>query len=116
MTLCKKCNAKCCKYFALQIDTPKSKIDFENIRWYIAHKKVSIFIEKRKWYLQISNKCEYLLGNNKCSIYDKRPIICKEHETSVCEYDSKDFEYDIIFNNLDEFDLYLSNRFNKEKK
>jgi uncharacterized protein len=54
---CRECEAKCCKYFALQIDTPKRKSDFENIRWYLAHENVSVFVDKRKWFLNVDNKC-----------------------------------------------------------
>lgn len=116
MSPCKKCDARCCKYFALQIDTPKAKDEFENIRWYIAHKGVSIYVDKRKWFMEIKNKCAFLGDDNKCTIYDKRPLICREHSTKDCEFIAGDFEHDHVFNKVKEFDEYLDNRFKKTKR
>jgi Fe-S-cluster containining protein len=115
MTPCATCDAKCCRYFALQIDTPRSKKDFETLRWYIAHKKVKIFVEKRKWYLEIMNECRYL-KNHRCSIYEKRPLICREHSTSDCEYVAEDFGHDMIFASMEELDKYIAERFSRKKK
>src|SRR3990167_3200232 len=33
--LCDHCTAKCCRYFALPLDTPKTQRDFDFIRWYL---------------------------------------------------------------------------------
>ncbi len=60
MSPCRACESKCCRYISLELDTPRSKNDFENVRWFLAHKDISIFVEKRKWYLQVNNKSEYL--------------------------------------------------------
>ncbi len=114
MDPCTKCDAKCCRYFALQIDTPKSKSDFENIRWYLAHKGVSVFIEKRKWYLDIANECRYLTKDHRCRVYDKRPLVCREHSPGTCELVSGDFGHDRAFRNMEEFDRYLAERFKRK--
>ena len=50
--ICTRCLAKCCRYFMLQIDTPSSKDDFENIRWYLAHRGVSVVIDMEgEWHI-----------------------------------------------------------------
>lgn len=116
MTPCKDCGAKCCKYFAFQIEAPKNKHDFENIRWYLAHKNVSVFIEGRRWHLEIKNECRYLTDDHRCSIYEKRPLICREHDAYTCEKDFDDFCHDIVFHDIEEFDRYLEERFKKKKK
>ncbi|MFH1305663.1 MAG: YkgJ family cysteine cluster protein [Candidatus Omnitrophota bacterium] len=117
MSPCKKCKAECCKYFALQIDTPTAKGDFEDIRWYLAHKHSSVFIEKRKWYLEIAGECRYMTKDHKCRIYDKRPRVCRDHSLETCEgRGSGGFEHEITFNNMEEFDRYLKKRFKKKKK
>ena len=60
-SLCDHClPAKCCLYFALEIDTPTSKEDFEDMLWYIAHEKIEIFVEDKKWYLKVLNRCRML--------------------------------------------------------
>ncbi len=116
MVPCRKCEARCCRYFALQLDTPKRKADFEHIRWYLAHKGVTVFVEKRKWYLDVANECRYLTKDHKCRIYYERPVICREHATDVCERTSDDFEHDHVFRDMKEFDGYLAERFKKRKK
>jgi len=116
MSPCRACEAKCCRYFSLELDTPRAKNDFENIRWFLAHKDVSVFVEKRKWYLQVNNVCEYLTKEHKCKIYSKRPTICSEHDNSSCEGRFGDFDHEIVFKNLPELDKYLNKRFKRKKK
>jgi Fe-S-cluster containining protein len=84
--LCRICGALCCKYFALEIDKPTTRRDFENIRWYISHQKVSVFIQEGRWYLKVGNRCRYLDGTDHCKIYKRRPSICQKHSARECEY------------------------------
>ncbi|MBD3379472.1 MAG: YkgJ family cysteine cluster protein [Candidatus Omnitrophica bacterium] len=115
MSPCRKCEAKCCRYFALQLDTPRTKEDFEKIRWYLAHKGVTVFVDKRKWFLDVSNECRFLGKDHRCLIYDKRPLVCREHSPYECERDTSDFEHELTFNTLEELDLYLDRRFRRKK-
>lgn len=116
MNICRFCRAKCCKYFGLQIDTPKTKHDFENIRWFLAHRDVAIFVDKRKWFIELYNDCKYLTKDHRCNIYDIRPTICKEHEIDTCEHVLESFGHDKIFNSMEEFDVYLEERFGRKKR
>ena len=61
--LCEHCTAKCCRYFALPIDTPKTWDDFDSIRWYMTHGRVSLFVDEGTWYLMIHADCRYLLDD-----------------------------------------------------
>ncbi|MFH1847045.1 MAG: YkgJ family cysteine cluster protein [Candidatus Omnitrophota bacterium] len=115
MSSCARCEASCCRYFALEIDTPRSKTDFENIRWYLAHKDVAVFVNKKKWHLEITSECRYLGKDNKCRIYSKRPLICKEHSVNNCEFHSNDFEHEHMFSSLEQLDEYINKRFKKRK-
>ena len=110
MTSCKTCVSKCCRYLALEVDAPKSKSDFDNIRWFLAHRGISVFVDKKKWYMEVKNKCKYLAKNNMCNIYDKRPDICKKHSNHECENISENFLHDFTFNNMEEFDKFLRNK------
>ena len=94
--LCSYCTARCCRYFALVIDTPKNWADFDNMRWYMMHGPVSIFVEDDSWYLMIHADCEHLQDDNLCGIYDDRPRICRDYSTVNCEYDD-DSCYDKLF-------------------
>ena len=83
---CSKCSALCCKYFALEIDRPSTRNDFENIRWYISHQKTSVYIQAGKWFLNVKNRCKYLDGSHRCSIYEHRPAICRQLDANGCEH------------------------------
>lgn len=116
MSPCRKCDAKCCRYFAFQISAPRTKHDIENIRWYLAHKGVTVFIDRRRWHIEVANKCRYLMKNHRCRIYDKRPAICREHSITSCEAVAGDFSHDYVFKNMKEFDKYLEEKKARRKK
>ena len=85
--LCQYCTAKCCRYFALPIDTPESLEDWEFIRWYLLHEGATVFKEDAQWYLLVYSTCKHLQADNRCGIYETRPPICREYSTDNCEYD-----------------------------
>ncbi len=85
--LCEYCTAKCCRYFALPIETPEDFQDFEFLRWYLLHERASIFKEDDDWYLLVHTVCKHLQSNNLCGIYETRPEICREYTTKNCEYE-----------------------------
>lgn len=116
MSPCRKCTARCCRYIAFQIDAPKRKHDFENIRWYLAHRKVAVFIEKKKWFIEFITDCKYIGKDHSCTIYHKRPAICREHSSHDCEIDEASFSHECSFKTLEEFDVYLRNRRSKRRK
>ena len=87
--LCEYCTAKCCRYFALPIETPEEYSDFEYIRWYLLHGGASVFKEDDDWYLLVHTECKHLGANNMCGIYETRPEICREYTTDNCEYDDE---------------------------
>ena len=85
--LCQYCTAKCCKYFALPIETPESLKDWEFVRWYLLHEGATVFKEDDQWYLLVYSTCKHLQSDNRCGIYETRPPICREYSTDNCEYD-----------------------------
>ncbi len=85
--LCQYCTAKCCKYFALPIDTPEALADWEFVRWYLLHEGATVFKEDAQWYLLVHSTCKHLQSDNRCGIYETRPPICREYSTDNCEYD-----------------------------
>jgi Fe-S-cluster containining protein len=87
--LCDFCPAKCCRYFALPIETPEKRKDFEFIRWYLLHERASIFTEDEDWYLLVHTRCKHLGEDNRCGIYSTRPQICRDYSTDNCEYDDE---------------------------
>ena len=91
--LCNHCEAKCCRYFALPIDDPTTLQDWEFVRWYLLHGGATVFKEEANWYLLVHTECKHLQADNRCGIYENRPLICREYTTENCEYDD-DWLYD----------------------
>jgi Fe-S-cluster containining protein len=94
--LCDHCTAKCCRYFSLPIDTPTTWDDYDSIRWYLAHGRTLVYVEKGTWYLVVMTRCKYLTAEDRCGIYLNRPKICREYTTDNCEYD-EDWEFEKVF-------------------
>ena len=103
--LCDHCPAKCCRYFALPIETPTDRGDFEHIRWYLLHADVSVFVEDDGWFLLIHNECDQLNADHRCDIYTDRPTICRSYSTANCEFD-EDACYDRLFEHPEQIDEF----------
>lgn len=93
---CDYCTGKCCRYFSLPIDTPHTWDDYDSIRWYLAHQKTMVYVEKGTWYLVVMTKCDNLMPQNRCAIYHDRPKICRDYTTDECEYDT-DWSFEKVF-------------------
>lgn len=104
--LCEHCTAKCCRYFALPIDTPTEKQDFDYIRWYLLHEKASIFVDDETWYLLVHTPCRHLQQNHLCGIYETRPQICRDYTTANCEYED-DWTYEQYFETPEQMEEYI---------
>jgi Fe-S-cluster containining protein len=102
-TKCGGCTALCCSYFALEIDAPDEPDDFENLRWYIIHEDVQIFVDDDSWYLQLNRKCTWLDGN-RCGNYENRPQICRDYTDELCDFDGP--QSDLTFKNIKELEAY----------
>jgi Fe-S-cluster containining protein len=107
---CKKCDGKCCRYLALEIDKPTTKGDYDDIRWYVSHRNVSVFIDSRRWYLGVKGRCQHLEKDNRCKIYDRRPRICRRHKVDSCEFYGEGSVHDHEFNTLKDIEEYMAKR------
>ncbi len=86
-SLCQYCTAKCCRYFALPIETPEDYRGFEYIRWYLLHEAATVFVDDDTWYLLVHTVCKHLQDDNRCGIYNTRPQICRDYSTAECEFE-----------------------------
>lgn len=103
--LCDHCTAKCCHYFALPIDEPVSRKDFDFIRWYLLHDRATVFVDDETWYLLVHTTCKHLQPDYRCGIYETRPQICREYTTAECEFDD-DWCYERYFETPEQIDEY----------
>ena len=107
----------CCTYVTQQIDKPSGMKDFDLLLWQVSHDHVNIFKDEGEWFLAFNNRCQHLQDNGGCGIYDKRPLICREHSNDYCEYDQPAEEgFDLFFPDYESFDNYCRKRFKKWDK
>lgn len=104
--LCDRCTALCCRYFALEIDTPESPEDFDDVRWYLAHESVHVFIEDDKWHISVQTRCQYLRDDNRCGTYEDRPKICRQYSTENCDYHIGEYDYQQYFTTPEQLEAY----------
>lgn len=103
---------KCCEYIALEIDKPEDKNDFGQIRWFLTHKDVWVFIDHDKsWNLQFNTVCEKIGEGGWCEIYDKRPGICKGYTSDNCDKNGTGDSFTNIWTNLEDFDGWLKEKY-----
>lgn len=115
-SLCDQCVALCCRYYAFAIDEPKTKRDFEDLRWYMLHEDTIIFVEEGEWYVQVNRKCKALLPDNRCGIYENRPSICSAYRTVGCDWHGDEYEYDHLFTEPEQIASYAKEYLAKRRK
>lgn len=100
----------CCRHVALEIDTPRTKLDFDNIRWYLLHKNISIMIEwDGAWMIQFDTPCNWLV-DGKCSHYALRPDICREYDPADCERYNPNPAERVLMRNEKDLEQFLEKR------
>lgn len=104
---CEHCTAACCHYLALPLDEPETPRDFDDIRWYLMHKGVNVFVEDGEWYIQVPTACENLRADNLCGIYETRPKICREYKAGDCDYAGGSYGYEQLFQCEEDIVAYM---------
>lgn len=109
---CDDCTGLCCRYFAFPIDTPEDWGDYDDIRWFLCHKGISVFVEDGDWYISIKNICRHLTnGDYKCKIYKKRPRICRGYSRRNCDLAEGEYDYELHFTNDKQMEEYMKIKF-----
>ncbi len=107
-------DSTCCTYVTQVIETPRSKLDFDNLLWQISHEGVQVYKEKSTWYLLIHNRCSHLQGDGSCGIYEHRPQACREYSNDYCELDaSAEGGFDLFFTDYGALLAYCRKRFKR---
>ncbi len=109
--LCDKCTGLCCRYFALPIETPEDRGDFDDIRWYLCHENMSVFVEDGDWYINIDNTCRHLADDFCCDLYGKRPRICRGYKTNDCDLTDGEYDYELHFTDDKQMEEYIKVKF-----
>ncbi|MGL5095039.1 MAG: YkgJ family cysteine cluster protein, partial [Planctomycetia bacterium] len=59
-SLCEYCTAKCCQYISVPITKPETWKDFDEVRWFVAHQDISVYVDDGSWYLLVNRVCKHL--------------------------------------------------------
>jgi Fe-S-cluster containining protein len=113
---CDSCPARCCKYFALEIDKPVEPADYDRILWYLLHDKVVVWVQDGEWFLEIRNRCLALGDDDRCTDYSARPSVCREYgmsDDADCEYDGESLEFEQYFDSAAVFRRYADEQLKK---
>ena len=106
--LCDECDL-CCRHIAVEIDKPETKKEYDQIKWFLLHKEVWVFIDNdNSWNLQVNNKCEKLGQDGFCTYYKKRPAICRDYSADSCEKNGDGKSFKILWKSLQEFEDWIS--------
>ena len=83
--LCAGCS-KCCSYITVEVDKPRTAREYDQWLWAIMHRHVSLYVERpERWFLAVETPCENLGADQRCGIYGKHPVLCREYDPRHCE-------------------------------
>ncbi len=114
--LCEHCVGMCCRYLALPIEAPEDRAEFDDIRWYLLHEGVSVFVEDGDWYIYFAADCRHLQHDYSCGIYQTRPRICRQYTTENCDYHSGEYGWEQHFTCPEHLDEYAREFFADERR
>lgn len=108
---CAGCVAHCCRYVAVEIDRPRRKWQYDQIHWMLMHAGVSLFVDRGgKWYVEFRTPCEQLGEDNRCTIYETRPKLCREYRVADCPVWSDGQAHRLRFESAQAFAAHLDAR------
>jgi Fe-S-cluster containining protein len=111
---CAVCRGRCCTYVTVEIARPADRVDRDEVRWFLAHENIQVFIEDGEWYVQFYTPCRHLTADGRCAIYAGRFDVCREHSTRECEMSVGKVDA-VVFSTTEEFDRWWDRR-KQEKK
>ena len=114
-SLCVKCPAACCRYIALPFDEPEDAEAFEEVRWFLMHEGVSVFVSDGDWYVSVAAPCKHLTDESRCEAYETRPDICRQYGKGDCDYCGGDYEYDYFFTHPEQIAEFAEQKLAKKK-
>jgi Fe-S-cluster containining protein len=82
---CTQC-AKCCTYVGVGINTPRNLRYASDVLWYLYHENVSVHRDgEGEWMVIFETRCRKLGGDLLCTVYEQRPMVCREFDNTACE-------------------------------
>ena len=102
---CESCDGYCCKFVTVQIPAPRRPVDMDEIRWFLAHDGLAVFIDDGAWFLRIDRPCRHLTPEGRCGVHETRFLICRQHDPADCERSGRPMP-DTLFGTREEFERW----------
>ena len=100
---------KCCIHVNQEIYSPENDDDCDYIIWFLLHENVVVWIdEDGYWFVEFKTPCKPL-KNNKCTIYNKRPSVCRNYSEGNC-LDKYGYDKKVHFNTPEQFLRYMKKK------
>ena len=103
------CGARCCRYVTTTIEAPRVSVDWDEIRWWLAHEGTLVTQDDDGWMLHVQTRCRHLLPDNRCGIYETRMMACEEHDAEACEF-TGDIGYKVLLRSETDLADHLERR------
>jgi len=107
---CEACPARCCNGLEEAIERPTTRAEVDELKWQLHFENTKVFIRGRRWHKLALGRCRYLDEHNLCTIYERRPSQCRDHNPPDCEHYGEIF--DVMFHGPEDLQKYID----KEKK
>ncbi len=65
-TCTQDCGGRCCRYLTVEVSQPRSRADWDEMRWWLAHEGVMVSKDDEGWLLHIQTPCTNLRADNAC--------------------------------------------------
>lgn len=107
---CDECRGYCCDGMILEIPKPRTKKDYEDIRWYLYHEGTHVYIDlEGDWMAEMGLPCKHRdPRGGRCRIYSRRPPMCRDASHAECEMNMEDAR--VRFRTVREYDAWLKGR------
>ncbi len=100
----------------MEWEKPTTRKDWEQIRWLVAHKNIAVYRDHDDdWLIEFKTDCRYLDKNNRCSIYEKRMPICKDHPADSCEMHGEQEYYIEMYRTAEDVDKVIDSKWGSKK-
>ena len=103
------CGGRCCRYVTTTIQAPRATVDWDEIRWWLAHEGTMVTQDEDGWMLHVQTRCRHLLPDNRCGIYDTRMMACEDYDAKACEF-TGDVDYAVLLRSETDLADHLERR------
>lgn len=103
------CRARCCRYITISVATPRSREDWDEMRWWLAHAGVLVTKDEDGWSVHVETRCGNLGRGNACDVYPHHMKTCKDYDASHCEFTGP-LDYDLELESELDLARYLERR------